>query len=260
MMKNIKAVCFFDLDGTLLNEKSVLGVDTIQALSQLKANGVLPVIATGRSMKEVKHLVEAGKIDAFLTLNGQYIEVSGEKVYESVFSPEEVEAFIQFVQENRYGVALYNAFEFWGYALTDEMVHAYAVIHAPTPPISQTKHLEKNIHMLLALTETPDRDVEFYQAFPSFNYFRNSPSSIDITKDGNDKGVGVKRLLEKLNLVDVPTYAFGDGRNDLALLKAVNHPIAMENAIPELKDVAEFVTKSNADGGIVFALQHFGLI
>ena len=56
------------------------------------------------------------------------------------------------------------------------------------------------------------------------------------------------------------TIAFGDGRNDLEMIEEVSLGIAMGNAVPELKKVANYVTANIEDEGIQFALQHFGMI
>jgi len=54
--------------------------------------------------------------------------------------------------------------------------------------------------------------------------------------------------------------AFGDAENDIEMLKAVQHPVAMGNAIPVLKEIAEFITTDNTDNGIINGLKHYGLI
>ena len=54
--------------------------------------------------------------------------------------------------------------------------------------------------------------------------------------------------------------AFGDSENDLEMLRAAGIGVAMENAEKEAKEVADFVTLSNTDNGIVYALQKFGVL
>ncbi|MGG5317999.1 hypothetical protein IGI49_004898 [Enterococcus sp. AZ071] len=59
---------------------------------------------------------------------------------------------------------------------------------------------------------------------------------------------------------NVPTYAFGDGNNDLPMFEAVDYRIAMGNGTDKIKKAADFVTKSNEDGGIIHGLHHLNLI
>lgn len=77
---------------------------------------------------------------------------------------------------------------------------------------------------------------------------------------GVDKGSAVKRVLELTGHGVHNTYAFGDSENDLPMFPAVETKVAMGNAMPCVKEQADYVTgHANADG-IPQALEHFGLI
>lgn len=78
---------------------------------------------------------------------------------------------------------------------------------------------------------------------------------------GIDKGVGLARALAYLGRAgDERTFGFGDSGNDLGMLAAVETAVAMGNAMPEVKTVADYVTDDVANDGTVTAMQHFGLI
>lgn len=57
-----QALAFFDLDGTLLDQHSKITPEITEAMTQLKANRVLPIIATGRTEAEIYHIREAAGI------------------------------------------------------------------------------------------------------------------------------------------------------------------------------------------------------
>ncbi len=83
----------------------------------------------------------------------------------------------------------------------------------------------------------------------------------ELSPKGIDKGVGVARALEYLGRVgNKRTFGFGDSGNDLGMLAAVETAVAMGNAMPEVKAVANYVTDDVAHDGTVTAMQHFGLI
>ena len=67
-------------------------------------------------------------------------------------------------------------------------------------------------------------------------------------------------LLEHLNQEDARTYAFGDGPNDIEMLQAVTHPVAMGNAIPVSQRNCGIYMTNNTDNGIINGLKHYGLI
>ncbi|XCY70217.1 HAD-IIB family hydrolase [Streptococcus iniae] len=72
---NYKGIVFFDLDGTLLNASSHISYENRHALKQLRANGYLPAIATGRSVKELDTVLEESGIDSVAMLNGMVVQV-----------------------------------------------------------------------------------------------------------------------------------------------------------------------------------------
>lgn len=83
----------------------------------------------------------------------------------------------------------------------------------------------------------------------------------ELSPKGIDKGVGVARALEYLGRTgNARTFGFGDSGNDLGMLAAVETAVAMGNAMPEVKALADYVTDDVAHDGTVTAMQHFGLI
>ncbi|MFV0557998.1 MAG: Cof-type HAD-IIB family hydrolase [Enterococcus sp.] len=253
-----QAVAFFDLDGTLLNEKSQITPEITQAIQQLKNNRVLPIIATGRTESEIHHIKQAAGITSNIVMNGAFIRIEEQAVHSDCFSLEQCQALVSAVNEAGDELAFYNEQGYWGTGHNQAMIDAYDFVHSPLPSIDPLGFETRSVNMALMLGVGNDR---FYQErFPELTFYRNTPYSIDIVKNGTSKGSGVKTLIERLNLGQLPTFGFGDGSNDLALLSACDHKIAMGNAKTELKEVATFITKDNTDGGIVHALNHFDLL
>ena len=84
--------------------------------------------------------------------------------------------------------------------------------------------------------------------------------SADVTILGVDKGDAIVRVAEKLGVPLESTYAFGDGINDMCMLRKAGHGIAMGNAVAETKAVAEYVTDDINSDGVYKGLAHYGLI
>ncbi|WP_208560653.1 Cof-type HAD-IIB family hydrolase [Marinilactibacillus kalidii] len=255
-----KSLVFFDLDGTLLNEQSQLDQDVIDALAKLKDNGGIPFIATGRSHLQVEHVLEETAIDSFISLNGHYIQFECQEIYEGIFDQDLLDRIQTEVEAQDITVAYYSK---EGFKLTrkdENAVEAYRFIHTDAPEVDESYYEEKDILMVLLFTQNTSVDDVFLEKFPELSLYRNSPYSIDTILKENSKAMGIQKIVEKMGFEGVPTYAFGDGPNDIEMLKAADFSVAMENGTKEVKALADYVAKSNTNGGIVDGLKHFNLI
>ena len=80
---------------------------------------------------------------------------------------------------------------------------------------------------------------------------------IEIFPSGVDKGEALREICRNLEIDRNEVVAFGDHELDIPLIEAAGIGIAMGNAIPELKEKADFVTKTNNEAGISYALEHY---
>jgi len=71
----------------------------------------------------------------------------------------------------------------------------------------------------------------------------------------SNKGTGLARLLQQLNISKDEVIAFGDGSNDIEMLQTVGWPVAVENAVEELKPLAKIITKTNRENGVADILE-----
>ena len=77
---------------------------------------------------------------------------------------------------------------------------------------------------------------------------------------GGNKSVGIEKLLESFGISPQETMAFGDGGNDIGMLKYVGIGVAMGNAENEVKEAADYTTDAVDEDGIYNALKYFGVI
>ncbi len=253
-----QALAFFDLDGTLLDQHSKITPEITEAMTQLKNNHVLPIIATGRTETEIHHIRKAAGITSNIVMNGAFIRIDGEEVYNETIDSTISERMLHAVEQKQHALSFYNPTGYWSTGYNDNMHKAYNFIHSKMPTIDPLGYKEKDVNMLLILSQ--DGDEYYQELFPELTFYRNGPYSIDTVNKGTSKGKAVNTLQQLMNLEHVPTFGFGDGNNDFALLEACDHKIAMGNAVDGLKEIASFITKKNTEGGIIHALKHFDLI
>ena len=80
---------------------------------------------------------------------------------------------------------------------------------------------------------------------------------IEIFPKGMTKGRALSLICNKLGINIEETVAFGDQELDIPMIEAAGIGIAMGNAIQELKDKAAFITKSNNEAGIAYAIENY---
>lgn len=95
------------------------------------------------------------------------------------------------------------------------------------------------------------------QSFAGVAIQQSSDTYLEITSEKAIKSKGVQYVMDEEKLAPEELMAFGDGLNDLPMMKMVDYPVAMKNSLPEVLKIAKFITKSNEDNGIAYALQKY---
>ena len=89
---------------------------------------------------------------------------------------------------------------------------------------------------------------------------RWNPLFADINVKINCKSKGIDAVIKHYGFDISEVMAFGDGGNDVKMIKHAAYGVVMGNAVDEAKEVADFVTTSVDEGGIANALKHYGVI
>ncbi|KRM97047.1 Cof-type HAD-IIB family hydrolase [Loigolactobacillus rennini] len=256
-----KAVVFFDLDGTLFDNDKRVTQASIKAIAQLKANHILPVIATGRSLFEITGTLEQSGIDSCVCADGSYIQVAGRALHTEYLKTSDVKAITAYAQQDNLPVSYYNPNGFV-VSHTNKLVRENYRELKETVNVDAGAYLTTKMNMLFVFTPERDKQDDVYREkfHGTFSFYRNNFRGLDVVKYGVSKRSGIENLLNHTGLADVPTYGFGDFYNDLPMFDAVKTPIAMGNAVPEMKAKAAWVTTSNLQNGIVNGLKHYNLI
>ncbi|ATO44254.1 MAG: Cof-type HAD-IIB family hydrolase [Loigolactobacillus coryniformis] len=254
-----RALVFFDLDGTLMNPQSQLDADVRAAVHSLRDQDILPVIATGRSRGEIPEIFEQAGIDTYVALNGGVIVYNGQPIYEGAIAPATIEKMLTVTESHGDALAYYNGTDFRISRLNDLVKAQYDFVSTPYPQVERDFYQTNPVDMLLVITVDNDKRYT-YPYGDELTFYRNTPYALDTVLKGESKQFGIRTLIDKMGLADVPTYAFGDGVNDIPMLNTVDHPIAMGNGITAVKDRAEYITAKNTEGGIIQGLRHFELL
>lgn len=277
----IKAV-FFDIDGTLLTDRKSVSQSTQKAISELKRQGILVGVATGRGPAFVSPFMENLGLDFAVTYNGQYIYTRDKVIYQNQLPKSTVYRLIKHAQERRREVSLGTSSGLLGSNIINMGTSTFGQIVSSLVPKRFTKLVErsfKNIirrikpqslealktimrepvfQVVMVATQQDTKPIQ--EKFPHIKITRSSPYSIDLISKDQSKIKGIERLGQQLDFSLNEVMTFGDSENDLEMLSQAGIGVAMGNGTDSAKAVAVYVTDDNNHDGIAKALSHYGLI
>lgn len=261
---------FFDLDGTLLGTRNgrpfQIPESTLQALRKLKQNGHEVVACTGRPEKFVHHFFP-NVFDGFVVSNGARVVVDGETVRDWILPEERVRVLTKRFDD--YGCRYFwvGSEHAWGRGMEDVSEEILSQMHrAYYFPDFIVPSWELGDVAANAMDFIFRSEAEFEAQRGAFTeegmVLSRHPgsASADLSLAENDKAAGIRCFLTKTGIAKEDTAAFGDGWNDIAMMREVGIGIAMGNADDEVKRAADYVTADIFADGVALGLHHLGLI
>ena len=230
---------FFDIDGTLVSfETHRIPSSTIEALEAARAKGLKIFIATGRPKAIINNLSELqdrNLIDGYITMNGAYCFVGEQVIYKSAIPQDEVKAMGDFCEKK--GVPC---------------------IFVEEHNISEEATSKEVIQMTPFITEEEEKEIR--PSIPTCEIGRWYPAFADVTAKGDTKQKGIDEIIRYFDIKLEDTMAFGDGGNDISMLRHAAIGVAMGQAKEDVKAAADYVTAPIDEDGISKAMKHFGII
>ena len=255
----VKAI-FFDVDGTLLSHNtSSVSESTRKALDLLAQKGIERVVATGRHMLELQQLpVRDIRFDGFITMNGQLcLDGEGNIICENPISGREKELILTLFREKTIPVVLVEKDDMYLNFCNEVVERAQKEISSPVPKVGV--YTGNEIYLAVAFLNR-EREKELLGQSDGYKITRWNPNAVDIIAASGGKTVGIGQYLKRAGIAPEETMAFGDGDNDVDMLKMVGTGVAMGNAEPIVKENADYVTDSVDDDGIMKALVALGVL
>ena len=256
----IKAV-FFDIDGTLVSFKTHRVPDSAKrAIAALRAKGVRVFIASGRQLLAINNLEDL-QFDGYVTLNGGYCIVGEQVIYKHSMPSEDMVSLVQYMEERENFPCIFVHENAFCINYTDERTdEVFRLLNFPQPPTLPLREAATGDIFQLVAFFTKEQEKAIMAVMPHCEATRWNPLFSDVIPKGSSKQVGVDRMLDYFGISLDESMAFGDGGNDVLMLKHVGIGVAMGNAEDEVKRAADYVTDSVDEDGVEKALRHFGVI
>lgn len=260
-----------DLDGTLTNSKKEITQHTKETLIKAQEAGLKVVLASGRPTYGVAPLaneLELQKYEGYILAynGGEIIDwKTRELMYEKQLDSDLLPYLYRCAKENDFAIVTYEN----EYVLTEKPDDEYVLKEALLNVMKIKKvdnFLEAVKHPITKclIVGEPSRlallEKEMYEKLKDrMGVFRSEPYFLELVPKGIDKAQSLSVLLEEIGMTKNEMIAIGDGFNDLSMIQYAGLGIAMENAQDVVKQAADFITLSNEEDGVAYAVEKFYL-
>ncbi len=262
-------VLALDIDGTLTNGKKEITPATKEAVWNAVKKGVKIVIASGRPIQGILGFARELKLDEhdgyILSFNGGRIISckTGDIVHDIKLPLEYLPEIYDLAKRYNVNLMSYEGDDLICEAPEDPFLAIEARINGlGIKKVDNLKeHIDFPINKCLMLGPGDylgEVEKKVYEALNDrMDVYRSEPYFLEILPKGVDKAKALSKLLEILGADKSELMACGDGYNDLTMIKYAGMGVAMANARDEIKAQADYITLSNEEDGVAYAVNKF---
>ena len=257
-----------DMDGTLLNSKKELLEETKQYFKNFhnKNTETILVLCTGRPESGIRpYLKDLG----YLEENHYIISQNGANIYESQTGKRVMDSFVDSaaIQKwielgKKHGISVMGAGVDYYYSFdedpTEWMEFDVKLVSGKLKRIPTKESLNTDFYKILLMGDEEQLN-EFETYIPQewrdeFYVVRSQKYLVEVLTKGVNKAFGLEKLAQKLNIEPSEIAAIGDAANDIEMLEYAGLAVAMGNASEEVKAIADIVTDTNENNGVIKAI------
>jgi Cof subfamily protein (haloacid dehalogenase superfamily) len=257
-----------DMDGTLLSKDKTISKANFKAIQRAKAKGVKVVLATGRPINGIKrylnelNLIEAG--DYAVAYNGALIQQTDDDkvIADNPMSLED----LKYLHELSKKLKVHIHFLTESKCVTTE-INEYSQLESTMNGIPLEIADFDNLPIDTNVVKIMFIDTEEYlskvieqlpeEVYEKYTVVRSSPYFLEFLNKKVSKGFGVGLLAESLGISHKEVICVGDAGNDIDMIKYAGLGVAMGNAFPEVKEIADYITCTNEEDGVAEVINKF---
>ena len=243
-----------DIDGTIapLTWHSKVSAQVKKSIQQVQAKGIKFCLATGKPFSLVEHLINELELSSPLIVDngtGIYDASTKEVMWESTMKVEEMRPILEICQTYNKRIRISdgrNPFDFTGSIPESAHFKKIVIMSIAKPDAEELIAKVENEYKNLAVTRAQSYEGEDFL-------------DIYITNAEGTKQHAIVKLAEILQISTSEMIGIGDHYNDFPLLMACGLKVAMGNAVPELKAIADYIAPSVEEEGVVDVIEKFVL-
>lgn len=272
-----------DMDGTLLNNKMEVSERNIQAIKDAQANGIEFLIATGRGLSEAKPFLKGRVNTGYITLNGAEVfdeeqnlassnPISSESKHKIVDLFHKYNVYFEVVTDK--GIfsdnkelrvsSLAQLLVSLNPGTTYEQAYTDTLERIKLTPMKFVENYDNifsdesyQIMKLLAFDSSNDREIKLEPLTDKIKenikdvvVTSSSPNNIEINSIDAQKGIALLKYAKLRGIKQNEIMAIGDNLNDESMIREAGVGVAMANAVPAIKDIANEFTDNNINDGV----------
>lgn len=260
-----RALIFFDVDGTIVDDKGVVPKSTVSAIAAARKKGHICVVNTGRPLSHVLPTVKALGFDGYICSCGQYILMGEQCLLYRHPDTDFSRKMLKLIRACHMDVVFEGEQGIW----FDHTRPIRKEVQATIEDFSR-RGFDTNLPVdhpdfcfdKFCVWTNPDSDRRLFleTVQEALTVIDRGGDLLECVLPDCSKETGMRRVMEYTGVLEENCYAIGDSANDLPMLRAVPHGIAMGDAPEAVQTAAEYVTASLSMDGLKKALEHYGLI
>ena len=272
-----------DMDGTLLNDEHTISEENIRAIKIAEERGCHFTIVTGRDYSGVKNFFQEFdlKCECILSNGAEYRDINGDVIERITIDNDTVRKIVQvmmeanvaiemftedgmiIINEDIYKESLLQRFRRYNKGKTDlEIIEIARNMYDTWKPemIKDVEgFLDSNTDILKIMTYHEDAQYikelkEKLKNIEGVAVASTFANDIEISNIQAQKGLILAKVIEKMGIKKEEVIVLGDSFNDYSMFTEFENSFAMENAIPEIKEIAKYITDSNDNDGVAKAI------
>lgn len=276
-----------DMDGTLLNQNSVVSDTNIAAIERANQQGIQFIVATGRKLSEAQPLLQALKQPpAFITLNGALVYSKDlQPVLRILLTNANFATCIQVLQKYDLYFEVLTPEHIYSTSHYQRIHQVAAFIQQLNPSLLYKKALEvatsrtelmqvtyisspqellnnPQLSIMKVIAYLSDNKTKFLaarhelQQAAGLNVTSSSANNMEINNQQAQKGPALAQFAQQQKIPLTQVMAIGDNLNDMSMIKTAGLGVAMGNAVPQIKQLAQYQTADNNQNGVAQAIDY----
>ncbi|MFD2673668.1 Cof-type HAD-IIB family hydrolase [Marinicrinis sediminis] len=254
-----------DIDDTLINDQKEVSEGTKLALQAAVDKGVIVTLATGRMFASAKQIAKQLDLNVpIITYQGSLIKncLDETVLYERSVPSEAVAKLFAFARDKGLHLQAYYQDELYAAEVNDKLL---AYCELSNVPYKIESDFEKLCMMPMTKLIIIDEPALLDEIAPQLREIlgdevhvtKSKPNFLEFIHREGTKGSAVAFLAERYQCELSEVIAVGDSWNDHDMIETAGMGVAMENAVPALKEIANFITHSNNDEGVKHVIETF---